>query len=111
MNGEVKEVNTIMKTLGSKIEVEDTGVATLVFKNGSVGNLEITTAARPEDFEASISFIGSKGMAQLGGLAVNNLEIYTPNPKMCRKNSEDFPNAYGYGHLELYKKILRFYKK
>ena len=66
-----------MKTLGSKIEVEDTGVATLVFKNGSVGNLEITTAARPEDFEASISFIGSKGMAQLGGLAVNNLEIYT----------------------------------
>lgn len=110
LNGEVKEVNTIMKTLGSKIEVEDTGVATLVFKNGSVGNLEITTAARPEDFEASISFIGSKGMAQLGGLAVNNLEIYTPNPKMCRKNSEDFPNAYGYGHLELYKKILRFYK-
>ena len=110
LNGEVKTVNTIMKTLGSKIEVEDTGIATIVFKNGSIGNLEITTAARPDDFEASISLIGSKGMAQLGGIAVNKLEIYTPNPKMCRKNSENFPNAYGYGHLKLYKKILRFYK-
>lgn len=110
LNGEVKSVNTIMKTLGSKIEVEDTGLATLIFKNGSVGNLEITTAARPDDYEASISFLGTKGMAQLGGIAVNKLEIYTPNQKMCKINSEKFPNAYGYGHLELYKKILRFYK-
>ena len=85
LNGEVKTVNTIMKTFGSKIEVEDTGIATLTFNNGSVGNLEITTAARPDDFEASISFVGSKGMAQLGGIAVNNLEIYTPDPKMCKK--------------------------
>tara|TARA_B100000989_G_C19530052_1_gene469104 strand:- start:2388 stop:3479 length:1092 start_codon:yes stop_codon:yes gene_type:complete len=110
LNGEVKSVSSIMKTLGSKIEVEDTGLATLTFKNGSVGNLEITTAARPDDYEASISFLGTKGMAQLGGVAVNNLEIYTPDQKMCKIKSEKFPNAYGYGHLELFKKILRFYK-
>ena len=110
LNGEIKSVRAIMRTLGSKIEVEDTVLATLTFKNGSVGNLEITTAARPDDFEASISFLGSKGMAQLGGKAVNNLEIYTPDPKMCKKQSEDFPIVYGFGHLELYKKILKFYK-
>jgi predicted dehydrogenase len=110
LNGEVKSVKAIMRTLGSKIEVEDTALANLTFKNGSVGTLEITTAARPDDFEASISFLGSKGMAQLGGIAVNNLEIYTPNPKMCKKYSEKFPIVYGFGHLELYKKILSFYK-
>ena len=54
LNGEIKSVRAIMRTLGSKIEVEDTVLATLTFQNGSVGNLEITTAARPDDFEASI---------------------------------------------------------
>ena len=29
---------------------------------------------------------------------------------MCKKQSEKFPIVYGYGHLELYKKILKFYK-
>ena len=72
--------------------------------------MEITTAARPDDFEASISILGSKGMAQIGGKAVNNLEIFTPDQKMCKKQSEKFPIVYGYGHLELYKKILKFYK-
>ncbi len=110
LNGEVKSVKAIMRTLGSKIEVEDTALANLTFKNGSIGNLEITTAARPDDFEASISFLGSKGMAQLGGIAVNNLEIFTPNSKMCKKYSEKFPIVYGFGHRELYQKILRFYK-
>ena len=41
---------------------------------------------------------------------VNNLDIYTPDSKLCKKYSEKFPIVYGYGHLELYKKILRFYK-
>ncbi len=110
LNGEIKSVKAIMRTLGSKIEVEDTALATLHFENGSIGTLEITTAARPDDFEASISFLGSKGMAQLGGVAVNNLDIYTPDDKMCKKYSEKFPIVYGFGHLELYKKILKFYK-
>ena len=105
LNGEIKSVNCKMKTLGVKIEVEDTAVANIEFKNGSVGTLEITTSARPDDFEASISFLGSKGAAQLGGIAVNKLEIYTPNSKLCKKNSENFPIVYGYGHLEVYKKI------
>ena len=74
--GEVSYVNCQMKTLGSKIEVEDTVVATFGFKNGAVGTLEITTAARPIDYEASVSILGSKGMAQIGGIAVNKLEVF-----------------------------------
>ena len=56
--GEPKEVYCKMKTFGAKIEVEDTAIATMVFKNGAIGTLEITTAARPIDYEASISLIG-----------------------------------------------------
>jgi len=109
--GEVDFVNCQMKTLGSKIEVEDTVVATIGFKKGGVGTLEITTAARPDDYEASLSIIGSKGLAQIGGLAVNNLEIFTPNKKDQLRFSENIPNAYGFGHRYLYKSIKDYFFK
>ena len=103
--GEVKEVNSKMLTFGSNIEVEDTGLALFKFHNGAAGSLEITTAARPTDFEASISILGSKGTVQVGGLAVNEILLFTPNPKICNKFSEKIPDAYGFGHYELYNQI------
>lgn len=103
--GEVKNVNCNMKTLGAKIEVEDTAMALIEFENGVVGTLEITTAARPKDYEASISVIGSKGLAQIGGLAINKLEIFSPKPSDTKKFSENIPDAYGFGHFDLYKDV------
>ena len=103
--GEVTEVYSKMSTIGVNVEVEDTALALFKFKNNAVGSMEITTAARPGDSEASISILGSKGMIQIGGLAVNEIQIYTPNQKMCKKYSEKITDAYGFGHFELYKKI------
>jgi predicted dehydrogenase len=46
--GEVAEVNGFVGTLAhERIEVEDTGVATLRFKNGALGVIEATTSAFP----------------------------------------------------------------
>lgn len=110
--GDISSVNCEMKTLGVKLEVEDTALSIIKFKNGAIGNLEVTTAARPDDFEASISVMGQYGMAQLGGIAVNNLEIFTPNPKDCKKYSDDFSKlpdrgrVYGRGHFDFYKDIV-----
>ena len=95
-----------MKTYGAKIEVEDTGVAIVKFQNGSIGNVEITTAARPNDFGAYITLVASKGIVKIGGLAANKLEYYSINNKLCKKYSEKVPDAYGYGHIETYKSIL-----
>jgi predicted dehydrogenase len=109
--GEIKRVNTKMKTMGANIEVEDTVVSTLEFKSGAVGTLEITTAARPKDFNATISIIGSKGLVQIGGLALNELQIFTPNENECKKNTEIIPNAYGFGHFSFYKDISKYFSK
>ena len=106
--GEVDKVNSTMRTLGAKIEVEDTVVAILTYDSGAVGNVEITTAARPDDYEASISVVGSKGLAQIGGIAVNELQIFTPDPTICGAYSEDFSGdigIYGNGHKKIYKDI------
>ncbi len=106
LGGEVSQVNATMRTLGAEIEAEDTIVSSFTYENNAVGTLEITTAARPDDFEASISIIGSKGLAQIGGIAVNELQIFTPDEKACKENTEDFSECiYGNGHFILYKDI------
>lgn len=115
LGGEVRSVNATMRTLGADIEVEDTVVATLGYDSDAVGVLEGTTAARPDDFEASLSIVGSKGLAQIGGVAVNELQVFTPDPEACAANSEDFIGikghgaVYGYGHSEMYGDIVRHF--
>lgn len=112
LGGEINSVNATMSTLGAKIEVEDSVVGLLKYNSGSIGSLEVTTAARPDDFEASISIVGSKGLAQLGGIAVNKLEVFTPDPNSCVVYSDDFSDlpdrgrVYGRGHLSMYRDIL-----
>lgn len=109
LGGEVKRVNASMRTLGAGIEVEDTVVATFEYAGDAVGNLEVTTAARPDDFEASLSIVGSRGLAQIGGIAVNELQVFTPDPQQCEKQSEDFSDCvYGNGHEKMYRDILAF---
>jgi UDP-N-acetyl-2-amino-2-deoxyglucuronate dehydrogenase len=112
MGGEVARVSAAHATLGADIEVEDTAVASIAFENGAIGALEITTAARPVDFEASLSLVCENGLAQIGGIAVNELQIYTPDPDACGKNSEDFSgNVYGNGHAKIYEDIVASFAK
>jgi predicted dehydrogenase len=112
--GEVEKVSATMRTLGADIEVEDSVVSTFTYNNESVGSLEVTTSARPDDFEASLSIVGSKGLAQLGGIAVNELQIFTPNPEDCSTYSDNFSDlpdrgkVYGRGHNEMYNDIAAF---
>ena len=112
LGGEVVRVSAAMRTLGADIEVEDTCVASLAFRGDAVGVVEATTAARPDDFEASISIVGAKGLAEIGGIAVNELKVFTLDPKACAENSEDFQGikgagaVYGYGHAQMYKDIV-----
>jgi len=110
--GEVTKVASVHRTLGADIEVEDTATSSILFADGAIGTLEITTAARPIDYEASISVVCENGLAQIGGIAVNELQIYTPNPEECAPNSEDFSgNVYGNGHKKIYNEIVNYFNK
>ncbi len=110
LGGEVRRVSATMRTLGAKIEVEDTVVATIAYGDSKVGTLEVTTAARPVDYEASLSILGSEGLAQLGGIAVNELQVFTPDPAACAEHSEDFSGCvYGNRHRAIYEDIAAFF--
>jgi predicted dehydrogenase len=106
--GDVRRVNATMRTLGAKIEVEDAVVATAEFESGALGVLEVSTCARPIDYEASLSLVCEHGLAQIGGIAVNELQVFTPEPDACTVWSEDFSgNIYGHGHEVVYRDIAR----
>jgi UDP-N-acetyl-2-amino-2-deoxyglucuronate dehydrogenase len=104
------DVDTLYSTTGTQlvdIEVEDTGVATLKFANGALGTVEITTAARPDDAEATVSILGENGTAVIAGLGANRLVTWTLNPDLCAGMSEDIPNAYGLGHKPFLADVVR----
>ena len=60
----------------NKLEAEDTMVGIIKFESGCLATIEVTTAARPRDFEASISIVGEKGIAQVGGIALNKIDVW-----------------------------------
>lgn len=103
--GEVKRVNAVMRTFGADIEVEDTVTATLEFESGALGLLEITTAARPKDYESSVSIVGSSGMAMLGGWATDKLVTFSPKPEDEQAYSDSFTDPYGWGHNDIYQGV------
>lgn len=74
--GEVESVMAKTSTRLVNIEAEDTGTAILKFKNGALGILEATTAARPKDLEGSISILGEKGSVEVGGFFMNKLKTW-----------------------------------
>jgi len=105
--GEIEEVHSSFAQLGAKLEAEDTGVSIVKFKNGGLGAIEITMAARPDDFEASVSVVGSKGLAVLGGICTNKLETFSPAPADQAIYSEEVPMAYGLSHHKVYEMIVK----
>lgn len=108
--GSVQEVYAIKGTFGARIETEDSIVATLAFTSGAIGTLEITTAARPDDVESSVSVIADKGYAILGGWATDKLLAYSPDPNATVSHSASNADAYGQGHREIYAGVVRSLK-
>ena len=107
LNWLIGPVDTVCATITNrlnKLEAEDTMVACLRFSDGALGTIEATTAARPRDFEASLSIVGENGMAQVGGIALNRIETWQfikvepEDDKIPERFSQEVPNGYGLSH-------------
>ena len=110
--GDVVSVHARAITALAKIETEDTAVATLKFRNGALGIIEATTAARPTDLEGSLSILGEKGTVEIAGFAVNQIRHWRfvdelPSDKdVIEKFSVNPPNVYGFGHQAYYQHVI-----
>ncbi len=112
MMGDVEDVFAMSATALVKIETEDTAVVSLRFRNGALGVIEATTAARPKDLEGSISIMGENGAVEIGGFAVNQMKTWnfrTPQPgdsEVMTKYSVNPPDVYGFGHKAYYEHVV-----
>lgn len=112
MMGEPVEVSATTATRLVKIEAEDTGIATVKFKNGSLGVIEATTATRPEDIEGSISILGERGTVEIGGFAMNEIKVWKfvdkrqEDQEVMTKFKENPPNVYGFGHVRYLQQVI-----
>jgi predicted dehydrogenase len=110
--GEVISVHARAVTALAKIETEDTAVATLKFRNGALGIIEATTAARPTDLEGSLSILGERGTVEIAGFAVNQIRHWRfadelpSDREVVEKFSVNPPNVYGFGHQAYYQHVV-----
>ncbi len=113
--GPMKRVVALRKNIINQLEAEDTLSALIEFEDGYLGTIEVTTAAK-EDFEASISIVGSKGMATVGGIALNKIELWKfgkdpeKEKKIKRNFSEVVINGYGNSHIRQINNIILNFK-
>ena len=114
--GEVKSVSAMSANRANQLQAEDTLVAAIDLEKGGLATLELTTAARPKDIEASITITGTNGVVQIGGVALNKIEQWNftdgldDEKEIKRKYSEEVENGYGISHYRQLKKIFDTYK-
>lgn len=110
--GPVESVHARGVTALVDIQAEDTAVATLKFRNGALGVIEATSAARPKDMEGSLSVLGATGAVEIAGFAVNKIRTWQftqAQPKdteVIESFSVNPPNVYGFGHQAYYEHMV-----
>lgn len=111
--GPIKRVCALKSNRANILEAEDTMVALLEFDDGALGTIEATTAARPIDFEASLSIVGSNGKVEIGGIALNRIvcwklgENFSQESDIVKKFSEEVANGYGLSHAKVISHIAK----
>ena len=110
--GPVESVHSFLGTLARHIEVEDTGVANIRWRNGALGSVSVTMLAHARNFEGSITVLGEKGTVRLGGVAVNEVQHWhfeTPDPddELVKNASYETTSVYGYGHPLYYDNVIK----
>ncbi|OQY35531.1 MAG: oxidoreductase [Spirochaetaceae bacterium 4572_59] len=113
MMGDPVSVMAKTETFLTDVEVEDTGVAIIKFRNGALGVIEATTATRPKDLEGSLSILGEKGSVVIGGFAVNKMQTWNfidsseeENQAVLEEFAEMPPNVYGFGHQRYIEHVI-----
>jgi UDP-N-acetyl-2-amino-2-deoxyglucuronate dehydrogenase len=110
--GPVESVHAYTGTLARNIEVEDTGVANIRWRNGALGSINVTMLTWPSNLEGSITVIGEKGTARVGGVAVNEIQHWAfaeadEDDRRVSDASYRTASVYGPGHPTYYDNVIK----
>lgn len=108
--GPVDKVQAMMSTTRD-IEVEDTGVMNIRWRNGVLGSMSVTMLTYPKNLEGSITILGEKGTVRIGGVAVNDIQHWEfDEPRdydeQVKAANYETTSVYGFGHPLYYKNVI-----
>ena len=110
--GPVESLQAYTATLARDIEVEDTGVISLRWRNGALGSMNVTMLTYPRNLEGSITILGEHGTVRIGGVAVNEIqqwEFATPDADDAKVADASYQttSVYGFGHPLYYDNVIK----
>jgi len=109
--GPVECVHAMTATLERNIEVEDSGVLNIRWRSGALGSMCVTMLTYPKNLEGSITILGEKGTVRIGGVAVNDIQIWDFQDSRdydedVKKANYETTSVYGFGHPLYYANIV-----
>jgi UDP-N-acetyl-2-amino-2-deoxyglucuronate dehydrogenase len=113
--GPVEKIQAMTGTLGRDIEVEDTGVMNIKWRNGAMGSMSVTMLTYPQNYEGSITILGENGTVSIGGVAVNEIKHWDFADKRDYDDtimdaSYETTSVYGFGHPLYYRNIIDVFR-
>lgn len=108
--GPVEKIQAMMSTTRD-IEVEDTGVLNVKWRNGALGSMSVTMLTYPQNLEGSITILGEKGTVRVGGVAVNDIQLWNFDKhkdydEQIQSANYETTSVYGFGHPLYYKNVI-----
>lgn len=108
--GPVEKVQAMTSTTRD-IEVEDTGVLNIKWRNGALGSMAVTMLTYPQNLEGSITILGERGTVRVGGVAVNEIQLWQfeePRDYDAQINDASYQatSVYGFGHPLYYENVV-----
>jgi UDP-N-acetyl-2-amino-2-deoxyglucuronate dehydrogenase len=110
--GPVESLQAYTATLARDIEVEDTGVISVRWRNGALGSMNVTMLTYPHNMEGSITVLGERGTVRIGGVAVNDIQQWEfaepdPDDELVADASYQTASVYGHGHPLYYDNVIQ----
>lgn len=112
LGGPVESVQAIMATRARDIEVEDSAVINLKWRRGAIGSMAVSMLTYPQNKEGSITILGEKGSAKVGGVALNQFEFWdfeskeAPSLNDANQSNYQTDSVYGSGHAPYYENVV-----
>jgi len=110
--GPVESVQSYTATLARNIDVEDSGVVALRWRNGALGTMNVSMLTYPKNLEGSITIIGEKGTVRIGGVAVNEIQVWDfadkcEDDEAIKTTNYTTTSVYGFGHPIYYENVIK----
>jgi len=109
--GPIDRVQAMTATSARDIEVEDTGVLNVRWRNGALGSMAVTMLTYPKNMEGSITILGEKGTVRIGGMAVNDIQYWEFSDEKdydteINNANYETTSVYGFGHPLYYRNVI-----